>query len=301
MALQSTVVITTRNRSEELRVALRSAMGQTYPCEIIVIDDASDDGTAEMVKAEFPGVRLESNARNTGYIAARNRGAQLAAGDVIFSIDDDAAFSTPQVVAQTLADFSDPRIGAVAIPFADVNKDNVVKQRAPDREGVWITDRYIGTAHAVRRDVFLKAGGYRDFFVHQGEEGDFCLRMLAGGHVVRLGNADPVHHFESPKRDFSRMDYYGRRNDVLYSWCNVPMPWLLPHMAATLVNGLRTAWRVGRCKNMLRGMMAGLGECLTHRRDRAPVSSSIYRLSRKLKARPATALEDCEKLLPDAI
>ena len=84
----------------------------------------------------------------------------------------------------------------------------VVRQRAPDPSAVWVTDRFIGTAHAVRRDVFLACGGYREFLVHQGEEGDFCIRMLAGGHHVRLGNSDPIHHFESPRRDFRRMDYY---------------------------------------------------------------------------------------------
>ena len=214
----ASVVITTRNRRDELRTALRSVMEQTHPCEVIVIDDASTDGTSEMVRAEFSSARLERSgecrgliARRdagtqvaAGYIAGRNDGAKLATTDIIFSIDDDAAFSTPHVVAQTLEDFSDGRIGAVAIPYADVNKDNVIRQRAPDRDHVWVTDRFIGTAHAVRREVFLECGGYRECFVHQGEEGDFCLRMLADGYVVRLGNADPVHHFESPKRDFSR-------------------------------------------------------------------------------------------------
>lgn len=299
--LKPTIVISTRDRRDELRVALASVVAQTEPCEIIVLDDASTDGTSEMVRAEFPTAKLERSDTSLGYIAQRNRGAGLATGDIIFSLDDDAAFSTPHVVAQTLADFSDERIGAVAISFADVNKDKAIKQQAPDRDGVWMTDRYIGTAHAVRRDVFLEAGAYREFLVHQGEEGDFCLRMLARGYGVRLGNADPIHHFESPKRDFSRMDYYGRRNDILFAWCNVPMPALLPHFATTLFNGLRTAWRVRRFKPMLRGMMAGIRDCFVLRRERSPVPSKIYRLSRRLKASPATSLAEVESELPPII
>ena len=299
MKLKPTVVITTRNRRDELRRALQSVMMQTAPMDVIVIDDASTDGTAEMVRAEFPAARVERSETSRGLIVQRNRGAQFATGDVIFSLDDDAAYSTPQIVTQTLADFSDSRIGAVAMPFANVNKDNVEKQRAPDRAGVWITDRFIGTAHAVRREVFLQAGGYRGFLVHQGEEGDFCLRILALGRVVRLGTSDPIHHFESPKRDFSRMDYYGRRNDILFAWCNVPMPWLLPHLVATVFNGLFSARRERRYKHMLRGMMDGLRDCVALRKDRAPVASRIYWLSRRLKSRVATPLAEVTPLMSE--
>ncbi len=83
-------------------------------------------------------------------------------------------------------------------------------QSPPNTSGTWITDTFIGTAHALRRDIFLKLGGYRDHLVHQGEESDFCIRMLDAGYLVRLGRSDPINHWESPKRDLRRMDFYGR-------------------------------------------------------------------------------------------
>ena len=126
-----------------------------------------------------PVLRLIRHEVSAGYIVRRNEGARLAKGDVIFSLDDDAVFSSPFVVEQTLRDFSHPRIGAVAIPYIEPHKANKEMQRAPTREDVWITASYIGTAHVVRRDVFLALGGYREHLVHQGEEGDFCIRMLA--------------------------------------------------------------------------------------------------------------------------
>ena len=54
----ASVVITTKNRQDELRVAIQSALKQTAHVEIIVVDDGSTDSTAEMVRREFPGVRL---------------------------------------------------------------------------------------------------------------------------------------------------------------------------------------------------------------------------------------------------
>src|SRR5262249_30284552 len=150
--------------------------------------------------------------------------ARLATTPFIFSIDDDAAYSTPYVVEQTLADFDAPRIGAVAIPYIEPSKNNCLMQQAPSRERVWITDSFIGTAHALRRDVFLQIQGYRETLVHQGEERDYCIRMLDHGWLTRLGCSDPILHYESPRRDFGRMDYFGRRNDILFAWHYVPLP-----------------------------------------------------------------------------
>ena len=162
----ASVLITTKNRKEELRRALRSAFAQTVQPEVLVLDDGSTDGTAEMVRTEFPKTVLHSFAESKGYIVRRNEGARLATGDGIFSIDDDAEFSTPQVVGQTLMEFDDARIGAVAIPYIEPHKANRLMQKSPDSKTVWITDQFIGTAHAVRRDVFLKLGGYREALVH---------------------------------------------------------------------------------------------------------------------------------------
>lgn len=295
----ATVVITTKNRKDDLRVAVRSALGQDTPVEVLVIDDGSTDGTSAMIRAEFPAARLHREEVSGGLIVRRNQGARLASAPIVFSIDDDAAFSTPRVVSQTLADFDHPRIGAVAIPFIDVRKDaGLVRQRPPDRAGRFVTDSYIGTAHALRRDVFLQLGGYREHLFHQGEEPDYCVRMLDAGCVVRLGRADVIHHFESPRRSFERMDYYGRRNDVLFAWHNVPLPDLLAHLPATTVNGAAFGFRIGRPWRMLYGLAGGYASMLKFAGKRRAVSRRAYRLYRELKRRGAVGFEEVEARLP---
>lgn len=291
MSPSATVLVTSKNRKNELRTALTSALSQTAPIEVLVIDDGSTDGTTELVRSEFPSVRLISHAVSRGLIVRRNEGAKLASAPIVVSIDDDAAFPSPRTVEQTLREFNHPKIGAVAIPFINVNQDSIVRQKAPDGDNIWIADRYIGTAHAIRRDVFLRLGGYREHFIHQGEEGDYCLRMLAAGYVVRLGTADPIHHFESPRRSFERMDYYGRRNDILFAWHNVPLVALPIHLAGTILNGLRQAFRVRRYRKNLAGQLGGVLWCCLHFRNRAAVPSHIYWLGRKLKKQGATRLE----------
>jgi glycosyltransferase involved in cell wall biosynthesis len=288
----ATVVITTKNRKDELCGALESVLAQTVPLEVLVIDDGSTDGTTETVRAKFPGVKLIRSDSSHGYIVQRNHAARLATTPFIFSIDDDAVFSTPYVVEQTLADFNGPRIGAVAIPFIEPLKSNQLMQRAPSRDRIWITDSFIGTAHALRRDLFLQMHGYREALVHQGEERDFCIRMLECGWVTRLGNSDPILHYESSRRDFRRWDYFGRRNDILFVWHCVPLRWFPVHLAAASFNGVRTAFRVGRYYSMATGMFAGYCECFRRWSERSPVSKRTYLLYRNLRKSGALPFDE---------
>ena len=298
VSVAASIVLTTKNRVDELRSALKSVFAQTVRTEAIVMDDGSTDGTADMVLKEFPDARLERSQSSYGYIRQRNRAAGLASSPIIFSLDDDAVFSSPDVVEQILLQFSLDRIGAVAIPYVDVNRNQIVHQTAPDGKNVWVTDRFIGTAHALRRELFLDLGGYRESLVHQGEEGDFCIRMLEAGHVVRLGSSDPIHHFESPKREVSRMDFYGRRNDILFAWHNVPRPYFLVHLLGTTLNGLGSAFRAGRYGKMLKGIAQGYADCFDQWTNRQPVSAEVYNLHRRLKKRGPQLLSDIEQFLP---
>ncbi|HVZ15938.1 MAG TPA: glycosyltransferase, partial [Terriglobales bacterium] len=198
----ATILIVTKNRKDELVRAIDSALTQSVPVEVFVIDDASTDGTFELVKCKFPTVRLERVEQSCGYVIHRNHGVKTATTDIVISIDDDATFPSPRTVEQTLAEFSHKRIGAVAIPYIDmfINASNV-RQIAPAAEGIHVCGEYRGTAHALRKEVFTRLGGYHEILFYAGEERDYCLRMLASGYVTRLGRADPIHHFESPNRN----------------------------------------------------------------------------------------------------
>ena len=297
-APQVSVVIATRNRKDDLRQAIQSALKQTVNLEVLVIDDGSTDGSAEMVLAEFPQIRLERSETSKGYIVQRNVGARLAAAPVIVSLDDDAQFSTPHTIAQTLAELGPPCVGAVAIPFINVRQDAIIRQIAPLPDEVYVTSMFVGTAYALRRDLFLKLDGYRESYFHQGEERDFCLRMLAEGYVVRLGRADPICHLESPLRDSRRMDLYGRRNDVLFAFYNVPLPWLPVHLAGTAVKGLWFGLRVGRPFRMALGLAYGFLAGLRNWQHREPVGSRTYRLNVALRKHGAWPLDQLDQLLP---
>ena len=295
--MKAIIVIVTKNRMPELRRAIASSLEQSAAPEVLVIDDGSTDGTSEMMRSEFPQVRLDQTAHSLGYIAQRNRAARLTAADIIISIDDDAIFSSCRVVEQAVAAFGHPRVAAVAIPYSEPHKTEQMLQTAPDNRGIWVTDFFRGTAHALRRDVFLELGGYRDHLVHQGEELDFCIRLLEQGLIVRLGQGDHIIHYEVQRRDWSRMDYYGRRNDILFVWHNVPAISVPQHLGGTTINGMRCAIMAGSMA-MVRGTLAGYATIPRLWNERAPVSASVYRLHRKLKTQGPRLLSQIEHMLP---
>jgi glycosyltransferase involved in cell wall biosynthesis len=298
MGPAATIAVTTRNRVEELEQLLPTALAQTADCEVLVIDDGSTDGTSDHVRRHFPEVRLERSEQSLGLIVQRTRAAQMARAPILVSVDDDARMPSTTTVEQTLADFDHPRIGAVAIPFVDVRTSTVVRQEAPDAEGRWITPSYIGTAHALRRDVFLGVGGYRSGLAQQAEEPDYCLRMLAAGYVVRLGRAEHVLHLESPKRDLARLYRLGARNEVLHGWHNVPFPYLPVRIAKVLAYQSYLAVFERRGLPVWRGIAEAVRAAWALRGDRRPVSRAAYRLDHDLRRRSPTRLEEIEHGLP---
>ena len=79
-------------------------------------------------------MRVHRSEQSLGLIVQRNRAAELARTPYLFSMDDDAVFSTPRVVETTLREFEHPRVGVVAIPFVNVNHSPALRQKAPGRE-----------------------------------------------------------------------------------------------------------------------------------------------------------------------
>ena len=268
---QASVVIPTFNRKDFLRKAITTSLAQTVRVEVIVLDDGSTDGTVEMMAREFPAIRFEQHHGPNGPSFLRNRGSELASAPILFPIDDDSEFVSTQTIAQTLKEFDHPRVGAVGIPFINVRVDQTVNQKATAQGPMQVVQAYVGASHAVRRDVFLKLGGYRAQLFYMGEEGDFCIRMLNAGYVVRLGLADPIHHHESVNRSTFRADFYGRRNNVLFAAHNVPLLQVIPHVVATTVNGLRFGLHVHRFGRMARGLASGWVGFLPELRNRKAV------------------------------
>lgn len=174
-----TVVCVTFNRREVLREALSKTLVESdYEGELdaIVIDNASADGTAEMVRTEFPGVHLIERTENIG-APAWNAGFAAARGDYIVILDDDCYLPT---------DGLSRAIVAAREHDADLVSFKVVSTHDPSY--VWTEQcptglvSFWGCAALVRRHALLDLGGYDPGIFIWGNEMELTLRLYDQGY-----------------------------------------------------------------------------------------------------------------------
>jgi GT2 family glycosyltransferase len=222
LSVTVTIAILNYQRRDALRRALEAAREQRWPSlEIIAVDNASTDGSQELVREQFPDVHLVALPRNIA-AAARNEGVRAAKGELVFTLDNDVLFTTPDDVAHGVAAFErHPR--AAVVNFTILGPDGALSRRDwchprdPRRwaDAEFLTDYVLEGASACRRDVFLEAGGYwPPFFI--GHEGwDLALRLLDAGHDLVYSPAVRVRHMVDPTvRPSSRIYYTFTRNAI---------------------------------------------------------------------------------------
>ena len=108
-----TVLVPAYNERECIANTVRSLRDSDHPIEIVVIDDGSTDGTADIVDAlRLPNVRVVRQ-ENAGKPAALNNGIAHAGHDLVVMMDGDTVFE-PSTVRELVQPFGDPRVGAVA-------------------------------------------------------------------------------------------------------------------------------------------------------------------------------------------
>jgi GT2 family glycosyltransferase len=304
-----TIAILNYQRRDALRRALEAARAQRYaPLEIVAVDNASTDGSQEMVREEFPDVRLVALPRNVA-AAARNDGVAAAAGEIVFTLDNDVLFTTPDDVARGVAVFA-RHPGAAVVNFTILGPDGALSRRDwchprdCDRwaDTEFLTDYVLEGASACRRAAFLAAGGYwPPFFI--GHEGwDLALRLLDGGHDLVYSPAVRVRHMvDQSVRPSSRIYYTFTRNAIWVALRTHRPAAALAAVARDLALMGFAAARAGELAAFARGIAdAGRGAraALATRRAMSRVTARRLASIRALKpSLPARALRHARERL----
>ena len=219
------LVISVWNRKEDLRENLASIRAQTRPAdEVVVVDNCSSDGTPEMVRAEFPEVKLVCTPHSDyGACETFNIGFASAGGDYVGILDDDVILP-PTFVEQMLRKFAEePETTAILSP----------KVREPEMPEGYLesaavnTERYLATFRgcgSMARHAAIREVGYYDarLFIF-GNERDLTTRLLNSGYRVKMVPEVEVYH-KAPfgMRHGARSLYYHVRNFWLYAYKFLP-------------------------------------------------------------------------------
>lgn len=234
------VVIVSWNVRDLLRRCLASVLSAPQPAdgdlaplpdreptlEIIVVDNASADGSPDMVRAEFPQVRLIANPDNRGFTAGNNQGLVESTGRFLLLLNPDTeivgdALSTMMAYMDAHAEvgalgprlcYPDgspqpsrrrfPTLATALVESTVVQewwRDNPLLRRyymadTPD-EAIQPVDWVVGACLLVRREVYDQVGGLDEGFFMYSEEMDWCKRIQdAGWKVVYLPTARVIHH-----------------------------------------------------------------------------------------------------------
>nr|WSX49378.1 bifunctional polysaccharide deacetylase/glycosyltransferase family 2 protein [Streptomyces sp. NBC_00974] len=187
------VIVPAYNESAGIEAAVRSLLASDHPVEIIVVDDGSTDGTADLVEAlRLPGVRV-IRQQNAGKPAALNTGIAAASCNLLVMVDGDTVFE-PDAVRMIVQPFANRRVGAVSGNAKVVNRGGLL--------GRWQHIEYVvgfnldrrlfdlaecmptvpGAVGAFRRAALLRVGGVSDTTL--AEDTDLTMALCRDGWRV---------------------------------------------------------------------------------------------------------------------
>jgi len=276
---------------ERCLAALQRQQGCAF--EVVVVDNASTDGSADIVPRRFPGYRLLALESNVGFAAGNNAGARGATADYLVFLNNDTEVEPGWLAALCRPVKQDSSIGLVTsqILFMDDPERGRFRGDGYLRCGGAFKHRYgqlsegrsgesevfgaCGAGLLIRRDLFEKLGGFDEDFFMVYEDVDLSYRARLLGSRCVLARAAVVRHAGSGSlgRVSPRAVFYGQRN-LEWTWIkNSPASILwrsLPsHLAYDLAGlaGYARAGELGTWLRAKRAAVAGLPRMWRKRRQ----------------------------------
>lgn len=277
-----TLVFLVYNRRDELRESLRRMLVESdYPPErvdVIVVDNASTDGSAAMVRDEFPGVELVIRDRNIG-VSGFNDGLTAARGHFVLALDDDCYLS-PDGLRKAVAGALEHQADLVSFKVINPNDRHVFSDHY--KTGLFM---YWGCAVLMRREVIEALGGYDPEIFVWANELEFMLRFF--DHGFRHLHAPDIvaWHMKEPKPEDSWKHIEERpyRTNVRH-WCYIAGKLLCGRDAvgafvAVVAKAIRDGLRMEAVA--FKAVPDGVAGFVNGLRHRSPVRSDISNFYRR--------------------
>jgi N-acetylglucosaminyl-diphospho-decaprenol L-rhamnosyltransferase len=225
------VVVITHNRREELARTLRSLLALPEAPAVIVVDNASSDGTPAMVRAEFPVAMLVALPGNWGAVG-RNVGVGLATTPYVAFCDDDTWWDPGALTALSAILDANPRLAVVTARIV-VEPEGVDDAIGAEIEGSSLPRpagvpghpllSFLAGASIVRVAAFRAVGGFHPRIHLGGEEELLAAELSAAGWLLTYVPDVALHHHASVRRDSHLRRRRGIRNTLWFAWLRRPL------------------------------------------------------------------------------
>ncbi|TFV54900.1 glycosyltransferase [Mycobacterium sp. PS03-16] len=278
------VVVITHNRCTELDRTLHRLAELPERPAVVVVDNASTDGTADKVRTRHPEVTLLTPGRNMGAVG-RNLGVRHVETPYVAFCDDDTWYDPgaltraadlldahPELAVVTASIIVEPdgRLDAICDEMADSPLD-----RAPGIPGHPLLSFLAGVS-ILRREAFLSVGGFSERLWLGGEEELLASDLARDGWLMTYVPEIVAHHHASRVRDTHLRRRHGIRNTLWFTWLRRPLP-------AAAMRTVRLLRRLPRDRVTASGIgdaVRGLPWVL---RERRPVPAHLERGYRQLE------------------
>lgn len=252
------VVVITHDRRSELDRTLRRLRDLPERPRVVVVDNASSDGTADAVRRDHPWADLLAAGENLGAVG-RNVGVARVSTPYVAFCDDDTWWEPGSLAAAADALDANPDVAVVTArivvepggredPIVAELRDSPVRGR-PGLPGPALGS-FLAGASVVRRAAFEAVGGFSPRLWLGGEEELLAADLAAAGWELCYLPTATVHHQASAARDGGRRLHDGVRNTLWFTWLRRPLPAALRRTGVVL-----TQVRPGPS---LRGVLAAL-------------------------------------------
>jgi GT2 family glycosyltransferase len=243
------MIIVTRNRLPELLTTLDHLRALPEEPRIVVVDNASSDGTPQTVRRCFPGAEVIPLSENLGG-AGRNVGVECVNTPYVAFNDDDSWWAPGSL--SRAADLLDahPRMGLLAARILvgpGDREDPVCAEMMqsplpaePDLPGPPILG-FLACAAVVRRSAYLEVGGFEPRMLIGGEEELLAADLASAGWGLAYVGDVTTHHHPSTIRDARARRRRAVRNALWFAWLRRPAPVVTRYMLRALGAALRDA------------------------------------------------------------
>ena len=283
-----TVNILSYNRKHELRNTLSKVFEQNYKnIEVVVVDNASTDGTVEMILLEYSAVKVIPLEKNIG-IAGWNKGGEIASGNFILFLDDDSYPEIDSIQKGVNTIVGNNEIGVVGFEIFNTNQN-----RIENETGIRLYKEknyslgFTGCGALVRRDLFAKLNGFNlNIFLYH-HEYEFSARVYNCGYkVIILAGARVIHNYSHVNRGKhslknqigERKYYYGFLSLAAFQFANFSFIHTLTYFPKLVLSRLYIAIRLGYLQSFIKAIYFILCRFRVLIKNNAPLSEDVQKL-----------------------